>query len=199
MTSGSEANLSDCHAADLALQAQPQDIQGQFRVKVGLEMTLGRAQGGELLNTGAGTWRPRPCRSGTRSWWARRAAGPENGRATGPGTRVGPAQEIIQLRAVFFFGQALGPIQDGRGGARWRAGQIGEHLVALGQDVLRVQSQGPAQGAAAQGGQQRRLGRSESPGAAPVPGRSRRRAGARRPACGSGRPRWAKGRPPPGR
>ena len=34
------------------LQAQPQDVQGQLRVEIGLEVTLGRAQGGELVKNG---------------------------------------------------------------------------------------------------------------------------------------------------
>ena len=36
----------------MALEAQPQDIQGQFRVEVGLKLTLGRPQGREAGEPG---------------------------------------------------------------------------------------------------------------------------------------------------
>ena len=68
------------------------------------------------------------------------------------------------LFLVFFlFGQALGPIKRGGGVALGEGLEIGEGLLALPEKLLGGLSQGPAQGAAAQGRQQRRLGGAEAP------------------------------------
>ena len=53
---------------------------------------------------------------------------------------------------------------------RFKGAQVGEHLVPLPHQFLRVQGQGPAQGAAAQGGHQGRLGPGQTAAILQFPG-----------------------------
>ena len=99
----------------MALEAQPQDIQGQFRVEGSLELTLGRSQGRTVGEPG--------CRgpSGLLFGQGREEIlmGQEAGRRLKMGQEevpvpeLGQQEKVVQVDAI--FSQALGPFQDRAG------------------------------------------------------------------------------------